>query len=445
MIFLILVSVSLSAFGQILTSTEKRQILEEVSKVISENYVLQDSVPYIKAELKKSQQSEEFTKEYTKDSFAAYLMRLLRDITQDAHFAVLHNSSLYQTALLLQSGEGEVDAQSLSIGNQGLSDARKNFFFRKLEVMDGNVGYVKIEQMPSLEQAKETVDAAMRFLVHTDAMMIDLRGNRGGVGGFIPYLMSYFFEQEKKLLYTREYLAWDSVSYHYTQPDLPVKRYLSKPVYVLIDRFTGSAATNMAYTLSSFERAILLGENTGSGYRGAHSASIFPLGLDLVGLVPIGRVVNAQTGTNWREQGVDPDIACDAEDALSIAYKDILENLLDGSVDPAVKAEIEAILSDMQTSSQQQAEGMQEEDLSEYAGQYGETTISWENGKLYTKRPTVPIKLELEQRQGEVFKILLPPGAQGAVPDLRFNREDGVIVSVTTIRDGFEERTEVRE
>lgn len=441
----ILFSLSFSVMGQNLTSKEKQDILEEFSKHISENYVLQDSVPLILAELKKSRKSAEFAKDYNKDSFASYLTVLLRGITQDAHFAVLHNPSLFKTAQLLQSGDGDVNMQNMAIGNRSLSNVRRNFFFRKLEILEGNVGYLKLEQMPALEEAKATVDAAMQFLSYTDGMIIDLRGNRGGVGGFIPYLMSYFFEEENKLLYTREYLAWDSVSHHRTHKELPLDRYLSKPIFILIDRFTGSAATNMAYCMSSFERAILFGENTGSGYRGAHSASIYPLGQDLVGLIPIGRVMNAKTQTNWRAKGVDPDFPCDPEDALEIALKEMLNNLEQESTDEEVKKELREALKNLEESFQKPTAEKAAEDLSEYSGTYGETLISWENGKLFTKRPTVPMKLELKRKQGDVFEILLPPGARGNVPDLRFDRENGKIVSVTTIRDGKEERVEIRE
>ena len=441
----ILCNLSLSAMGQNLTTKEKQDILEEFSSYISENYVLQDSVPLILAELKKSKKSAEFSQDYNKDSFASYLTVLLRGITSDAHFVVLHNPSLFKTAQLLQSGDGDVNLQNMAIGNRSLSNVRKNFFFRKLEVLDGNVGYLKLEQMPALEEAKATVDAAMQFLSHTDGMIIDLRGNRGGVGGFIPYLMSYFFEEENKLLYTREYLAWDSVSYHRTHEELPVDRYLSKPIYILINRFTGSAATNMAYCMSSFERATLFGENTGSGYRGAHSASIYPLGQDLIGLIPIGRVVNAKTQTNWRMQGVDPDFPCNPEDALNIALKEMLSRMEKESKDEEVKKELREALEKLEASLQEPSAEESAEDLSEYRGTYGETVISWENGKLFTKRPTVPMKLELKRKQGDVFKIVLPAGARGNVPDLRFDRKNGKIVSVTTIRDGKEERVELRK
>lgn len=55
------------------------------------------------------------------------------------------------------------------------------------------------------------------------------------------------------------------------------------------------------------------------------------------------------------------------------------------------------------------------------------------------------MKLEIRRKQDEVFEIILPPGAQGSIPDLRFNRVNGKIISLTTLRNGAEERTETKE
>ena len=55
------------------------------------------------------------------------------------------------------------------------------------------------------------------------------------------------------------------------------------------------------------------------------------------------------------------------------------------------------------------------------------------------------MKLEIKRKQGDVFKIILPAGARGSVPDLRFNREDGQIVSLTTVRNGTDERIETKK
>ncbi len=441
----VLLLVSTVGFGQALNPKQKKQILKELISLVEKNYVLQDSVQEIKNHLEKAQNSEAFNKEYSASQFGAYLTTMLRSITRDAHFAVLHDPGMYQMVLAMQQGPASGVAQNAALGGRNLNDSRKNFFFTKLEILGGNVGYLKIEQIPPLESARATVDASMAFLKHTHALVIDLRSNPGGVGGFIPYLMSYFLPGNRQLLYTREFLAMDSTSYLYTHEDLGGDRYLDKPVYILINRFTGSAATNMAYTMKSFDAALLVGENTGLGYRGAHSATVLPLQENLVGIVPVGRVVNAKTKTNWRENGVDPDIACPPEDALGIAHQTALQYLISQNSNPEIKNELNAALESLQNNQSAKSEENVSEDLSEYAGQYGETTISWENGKLFTKRPTVPVKLEIRRKEGEMFKIILPPNARGNVPDLQFNRKDGQIISLTTIRDGNEERTEKKE
>lgn len=434
--------------GQNLTPKEKRKIVKELSMVISENYVLQDSVGHIVKSLKEAQGTKEFSQDHTPDTFARYLLELLRTITRDAHFAVMHDQQMFLMAKALQEAPpGSSGTPNISFGGQNLGDTRKNFFFRQLEILEGNVGYLKIEQIPPLEAAKSTIDASFTFLQHTDAMIIDLRSNAGGVGGFIPYLISYFLPEQKELLYSREFKAWDSASYHYTHEALGAPRYLEKPVFLLTNRFTGSAATNMAYTLQSLDRAIIVGENTGSGYRGAHSATLYPLANNLVGIIPIGRVVNARTQTNWRFGGVDPDIPIDPELALNMAHKQALHSLLHVSQDEEIKVELREAIEKIEKSMTQPSSNgnMLNQDYSEYIGQYGETTISLDRGKLYTQRPGVPIKLELERIEKDLFKIVLPPNSRGNVPDLRFDRLNGVVVSVTTTRNGDEERTEQKE
>ena len=436
--------ITTSLYPQDLTQNQKIKILKVLTSAIEENYILQDSVPHILSGLSEAENSQEFKKETSAAAFGSYMTTLLRKITKDAQFAVLSDSSLFQMALTVQQNEGNQGNSPIALGGR-IDGSRKNFFFTKLEVLEGNIGYIKLDQIPSLESAKSTVDAAMAFLTNTDAMIIDLRSNPGGIGGFIPYLMSYFFPEEEILLYTREFLAMDTIAYLYTHKELGSPRYLDKPVYILINSFTGSAATNMAYTMKSFEAATLVGQNTGSGYRGAHSATIIPLQDNLVALIPVGRVVNARTKTNWRAKGVDPDIACDPEKALSMAHEAALHFLISKNTDVKIAEELNIAMSNLLGSLESEPNKTEAVDLSEYAGQYGETTITWEGNKLYTKRPTVAIKLELQRKEDDLFKIILPANARGNVPDLRFNRENGKIISVTTVRDGKEERTEARK
>jgi retinol-binding protein 3 len=58
--------------------------------------------------------------------------------------------------------------------------AKNNFWFDKVERMDGNVGYIEFRLFAPPEVAAETASAAMGFVANTDALIIDLRKNGGG-------------------------------------------------------------------------------------------------------------------------------------------------------------------------------------------------------------------------------------------------------------------------
>ena len=83
-------------------------------------------------------------------------------------------------------------------------EQRENHFFRAVEILPGNVGYLDYDRFGFFVTSRDTADAAMAFLEPTDAIILDLRGNGGGVEGMHQYLSSHFFGDEPVLLYSRE-------------------------------------------------------------------------------------------------------------------------------------------------------------------------------------------------------------------------------------------------
>ncbi len=413
---------------QSLTEKSKKQVAEQLIKHLKENYVLQDSVAFIVPKIKESYRDEEFKTVQTAEAYAIYLTQLLRTITQDAHFAFIYNPQLSNLLGQVQDGNNsslneQLDTQLAALGGNSGSSKKNNFYFKKAEILKGNIGYLKLEQIPSLEASQPTLDAAMAFLSNTDSFILDLRGNRGGAGGFIPYLMSYFFPKGKQLLYKREMPApaWDSISYHYTHEQINGKRRDKTPIYILVDQITGSAATNLAYTMQSFGRAKIIGENTGSGYRGAHSASLFPLQNGLLALIPIGKVVNAKTNTNWRAEGVNPDLPTSSSEALNVAHIKALENLLKMESEESHKQYLERVLAQKR---KPKAETNQTNStLEQYVGSYeGGRTVWVEEEKLkYQKIGGSPLDLKIQEQH--VFKIHLPSNGttSSSLPSVKFN------------------------
>ena len=428
--------------GQNLTKFEKMEVSKAVITLLKDNYVLQDSVKYISPKLLKLNKSDEINSEQTPQEFASYLTMMLREITHDAHFVFLYNPQLSGLLSNPENGNREVLNQQLNSlgGGREVPSSKVNYFFKKAEILEGNIGYLKLEQMSMLEESKATLDAAMAFLSDSDAFILDLRGNRGGAGGFIPYLMSYFFPEEKILLYRREMPApaWDSISYHYTYKNLPGKRLDKIPVYVLTDQVTGSAATNLAYTMQSFGRAIVVGENTGSGYRGAHSASVFPLPNGFIGLIPIGKVVNAKTNTNWRNEGVIPDVKIQSSKALEKAYHLGLEGLIEKETNEAWKAQLESIYQQKKNAPQELKTSGIQEDFGKYVGNYeGGRSIWVENNELkYQRQGGSPLLLKSVRKH--LYKITLPSGRlpNQPLPSVKFNfGTDGNVENITLVFD----------
>jgi hypothetical protein len=171
----------------------------------------------------------------------------------------------------------------------------QNYGLDRIEILEGNVGYMRIRSVMFPEEVKGVLDASMRFLSNADAMIFDLRGNRGGDPQYMAYLFSYFLE--KPTLINRIY--WrdrDRTDEYWTQGSVPGDKMPDVPLFVLISRQTFSGAEEFAYDLQALKRATIVGEVSAGGANPASSWVVFK---DLRISIPIGRAINPVTGTNW--------------------------------------------------------------------------------------------------------------------------------------------------
>jgi retinol-binding protein 3 len=267
--------------------------------------------------------------------------------------------------------------------------ARRNFGFEKLERLAGNVGYLDLRQFADAGAAGATAVAAMNFLAHSDALIIDLRQNGGGSPSMIQLMCSYLFSEPTHL--NDFFIRRDgSTMQFWTQANVAGPRLDGVPVFVLTSARTFSAAEEFTYNLKNLKRATIVGETTGGG---AHPVSrVAFAGLNIGATIPFGRAINPITGTNWEGTGVEPDVKVASDRALTTAHLAALDSL-------AARA---AGRDDGEDTAQQLAWArtrvrvlatpvvLETKALRAYAGSYGPRRITLENGVLMYQRENGP-------------------------------------------------------
>lgn len=196
------------------------------------------------------------------------------------------------------------------------TELKLNFGFTRIEILKGNIGYLKINEFMHPRRSMQTAIAAMKLVENTKGLIIDIRGNGGGYPGIMEYILNHFFDGVPIEL-CRTYYARGKYVTTYSS-DLVIGRpRINTPLYILVDKHTASAAEFFAYTLQAHGKAEVFGEKTAGGanrneyYYCAHG---FRLSLS------VARPVITVTGTNWEEIGVIPDVESE-EDALKIAHE----------------------------------------------------------------------------------------------------------------------------
>ena len=303
----------------ILDKAIQAEIVQSLSEKLRANYVFPDIAEQICACLQKHLEDGDYTDITEGEFFALALTLHMQEVNHDEHLWVKwHPEPL------------PVDESPLRL-NQEWQDERKlearldNYGLHRVERLPGNIGYLDVHYFHRPAWGGDTAVAAMNFLANAQALIIDLRKCTGGYPGMIALISSYLFGEEPVHLDSIYWRDDDITQQYWTLPYVPGKRFVDKPVYVLISKVTFSGGEGFAYNLQTRKRAILVGEKTDGG---AHAGASYRLHPHLEVFIPIGRVINPMTGTNWEGCGVTPDISIPSEQAFKIAYRMALESIL---------------------------------------------------------------------------------------------------------------------
>jgi hypothetical protein len=282
-------------------------------------------------------------------------------------------------------------------------EARGHYGFRGVQILPGNIGYIDLRQFSEIDfsdprdPARAAADSALNFVGGTDAVIFDLRDNGGGAPSMVGYLTSAFTPANAPIynvFHSREGTESEAPDVYRPDPRLTV------PVYILTSARTGSAGEAFPYTMQAAQRAVIVGEASGGA---ANPGGMVPAGAGFAVFVSRGSPVNPITGGNWEGSGVKPDVAVAWDRALDAAQTLALEKIIaaDAGRTDAVWA-LEALRS-------QDLPAEVAGNLADYAGIYGDRTVSAEGGRLKVvagRRPPVI----LAPLGDDLFTVVGDPG-----------------------------------
>ena len=305
-----------------LTPGLRRKIVEDISLIIRKQYIFSDISEKMIHNLNTNAKDDgEYESYQDSELFAQRLTADLQAVSQDTHVRVHFR-----------------EPGNISPGNEGknvgkvFDDLRtKNFGFGDTyveSVGDKAIGFLAIHGfVPSTTKfasdfaaVREAISDILTQVAHTDALIIDLRANRGGHPDTVAFILSYLLDSGP--VHLLDMVDCDG-TIKFTFSTLPISDLPrgalrfggSKPLFVLTSKSTISGGEDMAYGLQAFGRAkAIIGEDQSTA--GAANPVMNPKficekefgrGWWWVG-VPDLRPVHSVTGLNWEGVGVKSDV-----------------------------------------------------------------------------------------------------------------------------------------
>jgi hypothetical protein len=353
----------------------KKDIIDTISSVIRGKYIYADTGEKMADFITARYRDGAYDSVTEVKDLCIRLTDDLRTIINDKHLWIYYDQ---EEAREILADKNMLPQEEILKVKEGYLEwyRNQNYGFRKVEIMNGNIGYLKIDYFANMNGA-ETCIGAMAFLANTRAIIIDLRDNGGGesIGSM---LSSYFFTADKVLLGSVNYRDPSLNETNWTLPYIPGRRMPDVILYILTSARTFSAAEAFAYDLQQLKRAVIVGETTKGG---AHPINVFIIKGNILAQVPVGSSYNPISKTNWEGCGVKPDIGSTSDKALGVAYMMALDSMIKMEKDETKVLKLDWVKKgaahiidpfpfDIKTSGQ-------------YVGQYGNRAIMARNDNLY--------------------------------------------------------------
>ena len=156
-------------------SAEKKEVVDSVALFMENYYVFPDKGKEIADYIKSRFEDDEYEEINDPLEFSGKITKDLRAINNDRHISLIYAPDMIKRIKESQAARNDdFDKYELELSR------KRNFGFEEVKILDGNIGYLKLNSFDDAGEAGETAIAAMNFLAYADAIIFDLRNNGGG-------------------------------------------------------------------------------------------------------------------------------------------------------------------------------------------------------------------------------------------------------------------------
>lgn len=319
-----------------INTATRAEVIEGVIKKLNDLYVFPEVAKQMETAIRLQLQNKEYDQITSAALLAQTLTSHLRAISHDKHLEVHYSHQ----AVPLDDSRSEPTPEQRE--RMRRFAASVNFGFEKIDRLEGNIGYLRVDGFMPTDVGADTAIAAMSFLANTDALIFDLRYSvNGGDPTMSTLLSSYLFDSEPVHLGDIYWREGNRTRQIWTMPYVPGKKYIGKDVFFLTSKDTISAGEGFVYDLQNLKRVTVIGETTAGA---ANPGFEYRINEHFFMFLPMGRAINPVTKTNWEGIGVKSDIEVPAEQALKTAHLMALKKLLATATDERIQKQLRSII-----------------------------------------------------------------------------------------------------
>lgn len=301
---------------------DRLTIVMAAMRLLRENYVFPEKVHKIETVILKKFKAGGYESFKTSQEFLTAVNADLERESQDKHVNISFGPDRVKQILKEKENEGKQPV----VTKEWLQRMRfENFRLRKVEWLEGNIGFFRFLNFTDLAASKEAYVSAMNLIRNSNAIILDLRDNGGGSSEALEFLLSFFLRDGLKIGEFR-FRKNNRIEEKIIKKDPVVNKIPDDvPLYILVSKRTSSAAEGMASNLRAFRGAIIVGENTkGEGNPG----ELFVINDLLYIMIPTAISVSAAPDSKPIEGvGVAPDILINPDKSLDKALVEICKTL----------------------------------------------------------------------------------------------------------------------